>query len=553
MRVSFVALVLLFLLIPSSSSFSQASDLEKKMDEVLLGAYTPDAPGAAVIVTKDGKPIYRKAFGLANVELNVAVKPEHVFRIGSVTKQFTAVAILMLMEEGKLSLTDDITRFLPDYPTKGKRITIEHLLTHTSGIKSYTGMSEWMPLWRKDMTLTELIDLFKGQPLDFEPGTKWLYNNSGYVLLGAIIEKASGQLYADFLKTRIFDPLGMKHTMVDETERIIAGRAAGYDKTPDGYRNATYLSMTQPHAAGALVSTVDDLAKWDAALYTEKLLKQSTLLKAWTPYILTDGKSTGYGYGWMLGTYEGHRVVEHGGGIHGFTSNGIRFPDERLYVAVLTNNPPSNADNLAIRLAGIALGKPVKKPVAVPVDPSRLDDYAGVYELDDQSSRVVTREGNKLFSQRTGGSKFELLYQGGDDFFIREPATQFRFERNDGGTVTAMRRLKVPDIGPAEIGVRSDKPLPKEPEIRDTSPAILSAYAGNYELAPNFIITITVEDGKVMAQATGQQKFQIFPQSETKFFYKVVDAQIEFIKEADGAVRSLVLYQGGQRIPAKKK
>ncbi len=553
MRVPFIAFALLFLITTSSNSLAQSSGLEKRMDEVLLAAYSPDAPGAAVIVTRDGKQIYRKAFGLANVELNVPAKPEHVFRIGSVTKQFTAVAILMLMEEQKLSLTDDITRFLPDYPTHGKKITIEHLLTHTSGIKSYTSMSEWVPLWRKDMTLTELIDLFKDQPLDFEPGTKWRYNNSGYVLLGAIIENASGQSYADFLKNRIFDPLGMKNTMVDETERIIAGRAAGYDKTPDGYRNATYLSMTQPHAAGALISTVDDLAKWDAALSTEELLKQSTLQKAWTPYILPDGKSTGYGYGWMLGTYEGHRVVEHGGGIHGFTSNGIRFPDERLYVAVLTNNPPSNPDNLAIRLAGIALGKPVKKPVAVPLDPSQLDDYVGVYELDDQSSRVVTREGSKLFSQRTGGSKFELLPQGGDDFFIQEPATQFRFERNAGGKITSMRRLKTPDIGPAEIGVRSDKPLPKETETASISPEILSTYAGNYELAPNFIITITVEDGKLMAQATGQQKFQIFPQSETKFFYKVVDAQIEFVKEADGSVRSLILYQGGQKIPAKKK
>ena len=264
-------------------------------------SYLAGSPGAAVIAVRDGKVVYRKAVGMADLELDVPLSPDSVFRLGSVTKQFTAVAILMLAEEGKLALSDPITKFLPDYPTQGHVITVEHLLTHTSGIQSYTGMPGWMATKiQADMTLTELIDGFKKEPMEFAPGTRWSYDNSGYVLLGAIIEKASGTPYATFLQRRIFDPLGMT---VDDLRRQRGDHpAAGPRLLPRrrGDANARYLSMTQPYAAGALVSTVDDLAAWDAALYTEKLVKQASLEKAWTPYVLADGKATKYGYGWSV-------------------------------------------------------------------------------------------------------------------------------------------------------------------------------------------------------------------------------------------------------------
>jgi len=244
-------------------------NLAKAINETLAQTYKSNEPGSAVVVVNGGRVIFRKGYGMANLELGVPVEPDMVFRLGSVTKQFTAVAVLMLAEQGKLSLDDDITKFIPDYPAKTQRVTVEQLLTHTSGIKSYTSLPEWLLMWRKDTELNELIGLFKDKPADFAPGERWAYNNSGYVLLGAIIEKASGQSYQDFIEKNIFQRLGMAHSFYDNTARVIPRRVTGYSKGKDGYINAPYLSMTQPHAAGALVSSVDDLALWDAALYTD--------------------------------------------------------------------------------------------------------------------------------------------------------------------------------------------------------------------------------------------------------------------------------------------
>jgi D-alanyl-D-alanine carboxypeptidase len=206
---------------------SDISHTVAAIDALLQAAYQPDEPGAAVIAVKDGRPVFRKGYGLANVELGVPIAPDMVFRLASITKQFTAVAILMLMEQGQLALQDSITRFMPDYPMHDHRITIEHLLTHTSGIRSYTDMPEWPPLWRKDFSVQELIDFFKEQPMQFAPGQRWAYNNSGYHLLGAIIEQLSGLSYEQFIQQHIFEPLGMRQSYYDSPTRIISKRASG--------------------------------------------------------------------------------------------------------------------------------------------------------------------------------------------------------------------------------------------------------------------------------------------------------------------------------------
>jgi CubicO group peptidase (beta-lactamase class C family) len=313
-------------------------DQLKSIDAMLREVYPPGEPGAAAIVVKEGQVVYRQAFGLANLELGVPMRADYLFRIGSITKQFTAVAILILVGESKLALDDDISKFLPDYPTHGHRITVEHLLTHTSGIMSYTSRTDFREIWRKDVTVPELIGLFRDLPMEFAPGERYSYSNSGYVLLGAIVEAVSGQSYAEFLEQRIFLPINLVHTTYDRTERIVPRRAAGYDKGPDGWQNAAFISMTQPHAAGGLMSTVDDLATWDAALYTDHLVAPSLLNRAWTPYRLNDGSSTGYGYGWGIGSYAVHRLIQHGGGIPGFITQALRLPDDRVFVAVLTNS-----------------------------------------------------------------------------------------------------------------------------------------------------------------------------------------------------------------------
>ena len=298
-RMSLPVLVLLALalsgLSPRASAAGQAaaandSALAAKIDAVMAEIYKPGEPGAAVIVRKDGQTIFRKGYGLADLELGVPVEPDMVFRLGSITKQFTAVSILMLAQDGKLKLQDEITKFLPDYPTQGRRITVEHLLTHTSGIQSYTDMPEWLPLWRKDFTVKELVDLFKDKPMQFEPGRSWAYNNSGYVLLGAIIEKVSGRTYEDFVADKYLQAAGHEGLLLRQHRpRSSPGASRAIKPGKGGFVNAPYLSMTQPYAAGSLLSTVDDLAIWSDAVFAGKLVRKEWLSKAFTPYRLRTG------------------------------------------------------------------------------------------------------------------------------------------------------------------------------------------------------------------------------------------------------------------------
>lgn len=424
--------------------------LIQAIDNLVQETYKPAEPGAAVIVVKDGEIIFRKGRGMANLEFGVPIEPDMVFRLGSITKQFTVVAILMLAEQGKLALDDFITKFLPDYPTHDHLITIEHLLTHTSGIKSYTDMPECPPLWRKDLTVQELIDFFKYQPMQFAPGKRWAYNNSGYILLGAIIEKVSGQTYEQFIQQNIFDPLGMKQSYYDSPLRVIPRRVAGYEKGLEGNCNADYLSMTQPYAAGALASTVDDLAIWDSALYTEQLLKQETLRQAFISHRLTDGSSTAYGYGWAISEYKGHLLIEHGGSIHGFRTHAIRMPDDRVFVAVLSNIGNADSERLAFKIAALVIGQPYNEPTPVELNPEVLVRYEGDYKINASEERRITREGNRLFSQRGQGQPVELVPQSTNEFFFMDMSLyhlRFVSDANEVVIAVEMRgRSGIPEI-----------------------------------------------------------------------------------------------------------
>jgi CubicO group peptidase (beta-lactamase class C family) len=535
---------------PAQASGDEA--LAKKIDAVMSEIYKPGEPGAAVIVRKDGQTIFRKGYGLADLELGVAVEPDMVFRLGSITKQFTVVSILMLAEQGKLGLQDEITKFLPDYPTQGRKITVEHLLTHTSGIQSYTDMPEWLPLWRKDFTVKELVDFFKGKPMKFEPGERWVYNNSGYILLGAIIEEVSGQTYEEFVDSHIFKPLGMKHSYYGNTERVIPRRVPGYQKGKDGFANAPYLSMTQPYAAGSLLSSVDDLAVWSDAVFSGKLVRKEWLDKAFTPYKLKDGESTGYGYGWFIANFSGHRSIEHGGGINGFTTYEMTFPEDRVFLAILTNSAVDGRgpEPRAVKIAWLALGlpEPVRKPVKL--EAKDLDPFTGVYADETKEERYITREGTSLYSQRAGQAKSEILAASATEFFFNENPSRIRFIKDSAGAVTGLRLEG--RIGPAQIYTKTAKPLPSPRKEAAVDPKLYDLYVGDYELMPGFTITILKRGNKLISQATGQAEAEIFPESETKFFLKVVDAQVEFVKDASGQVTGLVLYQGGQTLSAKK-
>lgn len=235
-----------------SCTVVNAQSLDKQYDALLLENYNTGKPGVTVLVYKDGKVLYRKAFGMANLELAVPMQPDNVFELGSITKQFTSVSILMLMEQGKLGLDDEITKYLPEYPTNGKKITIHNLLNHTSGIKSYTDLPNFRATARTDQSPKEIIDVFKDEPMDFDPGEKWHYNNSGYIVLGYIIEKVSEKSYADFISDNIFVPLKMENSYYGSKSNLVKKRASGYMPIEEGYKNADYLSMTLPYAAGSL-------------------------------------------------------------------------------------------------------------------------------------------------------------------------------------------------------------------------------------------------------------------------------------------------------------
>ena len=548
-----IALFVSALPAPVVSAQAEANDtLAKKIDAVMTEVYRPGEPGAAVIIRKDGATVFRKGYGLADLELGVPVEPDMIFRLGSITKQFTAVAILMLAQEGQLGLQDEITKFLPDYPTQGRRITVEHLLTHASGIQSYTDLAEWLPLWRKDFAVPELIDLFKDKPMQFEPGERWAYNNSGYILLGTIIEKVSGKTYEEFLEERIFKPLGMKHSFYGSAERIIPRRIPGYQKGREGFVNAPYLSMTQPYAAGSLLSNVDDLAVWSEAVFSEKLVGRKWLDKAFTPFRLKDGESSGYGYGWFIADYEARPTIEHGGGINGFTTYEIAFPRDNLYVAILTNSAIEGREPepRAVKVAGLVLGIPEPERQVVSLKAEELEPLVGVFESPGTEDRYITREGDKLYSQRSGGGKNEILPASAVEFFFRDSPTRLIFVKDAAGTVTGIRAKA--RYGPVQVYAKTAKPFPSPKKEIALDPKIYDAYLGDYELAPGFIITIIKRDSKLISLATGQPEVELFPESETKFFLKEVEAQVEFVKDASGRVTGLVLTQSGQTMPARK-
>ena len=539
--------------LPAAAATSAPSDAEltRYADELLSKAYPADAPGASALVVRNGKVLLRKGYGMADLELGVPVRPEMVFELGSVTKQFTATAILMLQERGKLSVQDEITKYLPDFPTHGQKITIEHLLTHVSGIPSYTGLPEWPAKWREDLTVDQLIGLFKDKPLEFNPGTRWAYDNSGYVLLGAIIEKVSGKTYEDFVEQEIFAPLGMKHTFYNHNEELVPGRVQGYEKEGDGYRRARYLSMTHPYAAGSLISSVDDLWIWEQGLSSGKLIRQASLDRMFTPAKLTSGINTHYAYGWNTFEYGGHKVIEHGGGIFGFLTHVTRVPDEHLYVAVLSNSTSTNPEELGLRIAAKATGAAFEDRPSVALDAKALDEYVGVYRFDESTTRTITREGDKLFSQRSGGEKAEILASAKDEFFFNDTPGRLRFQRDAQGKITGLDFLA--SSGPDGVGARTNDPLPAERTAVKLDPSIYDSYVGTYELASGFALTVTREGDQLFGQPTGQAKAELFPQSETEFFLKVVDAQVTFERGPDGKATGLVLHQNGRNMPAKRK
>lgn len=389
---------------------SQDLQIQGDLDSLFKKHFNDNTPGCTVLIASKNEIIYQKSFGSANLELDVPVKNETVFSLASITKQFTAVAVLQLVAAGKLKLDDPIEKYAEGFT--GKKILIEHLLTHTSGLKDYlqtdTGQKQGE---RLDYTPTELIAIFKDLPLEFEPGTKYQYCNSDYILLGHIIEKVSGKGYAEYLKENIFIPLKMEHTYYDSDETIIKNRASGYFKDSNRYKKAEYWSATIGYSAGGLLSDMGDLLKWQNGLLSYKILPKQLLDLAFTPYKLKNGTAINYGFGWSISDINGIKRIDHGGSKNGFLSYEAWFPEKQLYIVLLFNSENAPRDELAIKVPEIVLGTTLQANNAVSAE--TLSKYTGKYQLTSDKKRfiTITKEKTGLVADIAGQGKFAMLFQ----------------------------------------------------------------------------------------------------------------------------------------------
>tara|TARA_B100000795_G_C22796217_1_gene439453 strand:+ start:442 stop:2094 length:1653 start_codon:yes stop_codon:yes gene_type:complete len=530
-------------------TLSQAQSLESKIDKILSTQFKTNETGVSALVAKDGNVIYRKAFGKADLELDVNMTSKNIFEVGSITKQFTSVAILMLLEEGKLSLEDEITKFIPTYPTNGKKITIHHLLTHTSGIKSYTSMQRFGEVMTIDETPLKFIDFFKNEPMDFDPGEKYLYNNSGYFILGYIVEKVSGLSYQKFIQERIFDMVDMKSSYYGSHEKLIKNRASGYQKRGE-FSNAQYISLSLPYAAGSIMSNVDDMLKWQTAITNNVFLKETTIDKAFTNYTLNNGDKINYGYGWVFNEINDVPTLEHGGAIPGYLSMGVFVPSKNVYVIVFSNCGCQSPTNIALEIAALAIDKPIQgKENTVNLSAEQLTKWVGTYEFDAEVLRYITLKDGLLYSKIEGSPQsFKIFPTSPNTFSFEEGFISYDFSIKDGKK-TALFKNRINK----EQGIFVNKKAPKEKESIIVSADVLNSYEGVFEIQPGFDLTITSLSNQLFAQATGQQKFELFAESKTKFFLKVVKASVVFHENEKGRINALTLNQGGRAMRAEKK
>jgi len=341
----------------------------------------------SIAVVRGRDTLVMKGYGMADIENDVPATARTVYRIGSVTKQFTSVAIMQLVEQGKLSLDDDVTKYVPNAPTHGRRVLVRHLLNHTSGIPSYTDVGpEFGHVMRLDLSKDSLIATVKDDSLQFEPGSHFYYNNTGYFLLGMIIERVTGKPYGDYLRDALFTPNGLTSTVYCSVTPLIKHRAQGYEGRPTGLVNAPYISMDLPYAAGSLCSSVGDLAAWTRLLHSGKLVKQASFTAMTTPAKLTSGRPMQYGFGLFMDTVGTHRRIQHGGGINGFISELAYYPDDSLTVVVLSNTAPAPSDEVAENLARVAFGMPLlpdrpAPPADLPISADEIARLSGNYKV----------------------------------------------------------------------------------------------------------------------------------------------------------------------------
>ena len=573
-KIKYSQIILAFFLLFSFNNFPQSK--ADKIDQLLRKYVEYNAFNGAALVAENGKVIFKKGYGYANFEWDIPNAPDTKFRLGSITKQFTSMLIMQLVQEGKLRLDEKVSEVLSDYPKEqGEKITIHNLLTHTSGIPNYTDFPGYpTEIMKNTFSPLELVKLFENKPLEFKPGSKFSYSNSGYILLGYIIEKVTGKPYEEVLKENIFNPLGMKNSGYDHNIEIIPKRAYGYNHFALEVQNANYIDMTVPFSAGALYSTVEDLYKWDQALYTNKILSKGNIKKLFGKYIPAFGGMY-YGYGWAVtkisnGHGDSVNVVAHGGAVNGFNSLIERFTDDKNLIVLLNNTGATDLQDIAKHIEKILYNEKYEmpeEPIVIKFARKISDD--GVDNAIKYIKNLSPEESKKLDERDINNLGYSLLNTGQ----TKEAIKIFKLNidkynsansydsyaealMKDGQTEAAIENYKKSlEMNPGNsnaVEMLKQMGVDYEPKETNVNPEIYKMLAGEYQLAPNFTITITTEDNRIYEQATGQQKLEIFPNSEYEYHLKVVNAQISFVKDDTGKITELILHQNGRDIPGKK-
>jgi CubicO group peptidase (beta-lactamase class C family) len=534
---------------------AQDAQLEKFVDSILGPYNKPDVPGTMILVAQDGKPIFKKAYGMASLELGVPLKTSHAFNIGSVAKQFTAVALLQLAQQGKLKLTDDIRKYLLGYNSHGQVITIEHLISHTSGISSTErkDLRQFVAENGVSFHPNAFMPYVMKEPLLFPPGTNWSYNNISFMLAAIIVEKISGQKFADYLQQHIFQPAGMKDTYVANDLKPLNNVAASYTRKYDGkWRNDDRQNnWGWEKGAGGIISTLDDMLQWDIALRENKVLQQETLAKAWKPFQLKSGRSTKYGYGWGIQPINDLQIIYHGGAVNAYRNNSIHIPEKKLYVYYV-NFYAADQYTIPKKIVGRLLNIPM--PVPVKQTNQNISDYEGAYLLNYGGARIskqyadfpiyatFTTSGDTLFMRPPMGEKTFLRPAGKDRFLL--PGSEnniYVFNRGADGKVRSMT-IEAFLFGGAATEVENMKvPIQKKPAEKIVSiPAeTLKKYTGTYYSAlEDSYLFIELDGNRFWAhRVNAMPKFEMLPISNNKFIRKGVEEfKLSFGENKDGVM-----------------
>lgn len=508
-------------------------ELDKFVGQLFKSEQTGNMPGVSVLVARDGNIIYEKGFGYADIGNKVPVTSDTKFRIGSITKQFVASAILKLQEEGKLSVQDKLSKFIPDFP-RGDEVTLHHLLTHTSGVHSYTSQPNFIKYVTLPIAEKSLVDSIKTYTFDFNPGDRYSYSNSGYFLLGYIVEKISGKSLAEYLNDTFFKPLGMNSTGIYDSNTILSNEAYGYSYENGKQIKAINWDMTWAGGAGAIYSTVKDLYTWNEAIFNGKVLSEQSLKAAFTPAELNNKEKSNYGYGWGLADYRGIKFISHSGGLNGFLTFLERQPERKVTVVVFCNSTPmpdgSNPTSSGLEITDYVLWQNLAGQSSfasdVKVDENTLKRYVGRYDYSQGAVLIVTLDGKQLYAQMTRQAGFPIFPSSKEEFYWKVVEARIKFVMDDAGNVTGAVHYQ----NGQELKV---KRLKDEVPVA-VNPAVFNKYIGKYDLGNQFFLEIIREGDKLMIIAPNMPKYELLPASETEYFLREMTARLAFKVNSEG-------------------